>query len=262
MKIMYVLASLVVKEQLRRKLMFFSVAVTCFIIFFSKTFTGLTPGAEKKFMLDISYTWITLIGILLVLISATDVISGEEREDTNYYYKTNPVSYFALIGGKYLGSVGIILLSVSLIQLFFLTFFWIHFDAFSVEYIKGFLLIDMQLMMLVGIALFSSCLFSRFTSILFCISIYLIGILDSYVLHLAAHQHHSHREVSSFSDKIALFFYKILPNFERFDLSEDIILGIPIRMQVVWGAGIYAIIIISVFLLLAIIFLKWKSDLK
>lgn len=252
------IAFLVIKAELRRKIIYFSVLIACLIIFASKTFTSITPGAEQKFIIDMSFTWINIIGVLIVLITATDVISGEERGKTDYFFRTNPVSDFELIVGKFTGSAGVVVISVTIMQMFYLLFSWVLFKQISFEQIKGFILMDFQLVMLAAIAIFSSCLFSRFTSILFCISTYFTGILSSYVVHLA-HSHSEQVEIEGFSDKIAMLVYKHLPNFDKFDVTEYLILELPIEKKLFFGGIKYGIFSISIIVFLSVILWKLKN---
>lgn len=255
------LAKLVIKAEMRRKIIYFSILAACLIIIMSKSFTSITPGAERKFIIDISYTWINIIGILIVLVAATDVISGEEREKTDYYYKTNPVSDVELILGKFLGAAGVVLISVTIMQLFYLLFFGILFKQVSIDQLKAFLLMDFSFTLLVAIGIFASCLFSRFTSILFCISVYITGVLSSYVSHLAEHQGHE-PEVSGLSDKLAAFISQNLPNFERFNVLEYIIVDYPIGKKLFWGAVSYGAVSIMVILFISYILWKLRNKLR
>lgn len=253
------IAFLVIKAELRRKIIYFSIFFACLIIFASKSFTSITPGAEKKFVLDMSYTWINLIGVIIVVITATGVVSAEEKDRTDYYYRTNPVSDTELILGKFVGAAGIVLLAVTIMQIFYFVFFWINFHQFSIEQIKAFILMDFALIMLTSIGIFSSCLFSRFVSMLVCLLIYFMGILSSCTIHFAESQH---EEVHGFADKLSLFVFKHLPNFEKFNVTEPLILGWPIKQKIFWSIVLYGVSVTAVIMIVTIVLWKLKNRLK
>ena len=103
-----------VREELRKRILYFLVLFGIIFIFASRAISRVQPGREGQAVAQMGLFAVNLFGMLVAVFSATTALFSEIRSRTIFILFSHPVSSFHIILGKFLGVVGIVFVSVAL----------------------------------------------------------------------------------------------------------------------------------------------------
>ncbi len=242
-----------VREAFHKKTIYASLLFAFLLIAGSRVFTAISPGAETAFIKDISLGTIVFFGMLISVFSAATLIPADVESKRIWCLLTNPISRFQVILGKFLGVALTILITLFFMGGFLLLFLFLRGAPFDVGLLNALVLIFFQLFLLASITIMGSTFLSQVTSSIFALFIYLIGHLTPYFEHLG-------ERMEALSLKfILLSFSKILPNFERFEIKDKLVVGLDIEYGLVASSIIYALLYSLIVLAIAWVFFNEKE---
>ncbi|MDR2463517.1 MAG: ABC transporter permease [Verrucomicrobiales bacterium] len=271
-----VIAANTFTEAIRQKVLYVLV-VFCLLMLGGSSFISQMDfkGDDFKFMKDLAYAGISLVGLLVALLGAALLIPAEVEKRTIYTLLSKPVRKFEFIAGKYLGLVALLTLFVTLMAGIFFIALWGHENALTArelaagggrltevqtqlvgEYrasaydpamIQALALIWAKLCLVTVICVLFSTVASSTVFIVSCtLFVYLIGHLQ-----MIAREYFLGGEVAQWWWKIFLAAVALLiPDFQTFNLSDEIIAGNTVRWvdtaPILAYAGVYALVTLTV----------------
>jgi ABC-type transport system involved in multi-copper enzyme maturation permease subunit len=112
------------KEVVREPVFYILVIVACLMVVVARLMPLFTINEDIKMMKDIGLSTVKVTGLLIALLAASRVVSGEIEARTAITVVAKPVRRSQFILGKYLGIVGAVLLGVFVITLVFMAMVW------------------------------------------------------------------------------------------------------------------------------------------
>ena len=114
------LAGIVVRENLRKKVIHVFLVVAFFMLLWAGTLNVYNLGVQVKFLKDISLFAISIVGILVTLVTTAGQLSNEIQTRTIYPLLAKPVSRGQVLIGKFLGAFYIIFLNILILAVIFI----------------------------------------------------------------------------------------------------------------------------------------------
>lgn len=235
------------KEAARNKIFYLLVFLGIFFALSSEMISLLTIGGKEKVLKDIGLGAINFFCVLIAIFTGINLVYKEIEKKTIYNIMSKPISRSSFIIGKFFGlalTLFIALLSMVIIYFLFFLLSTGKFDFSSFIYF-GFLYLE--LLIITSISLLFSSFTTPILASIFTICLYLIGHV------LWTFNEFKHHLVSPISNIMAHFFYYVLPNLDKFNIKNKLVLGVSIESSLVISAISYALIYISALLVLSII---------
>ncbi|MDR1192014.1 MAG: hypothetical protein LBK60_10200 [Verrucomicrobiales bacterium] len=128
----YAIATNTFTEAIRQRVLYVLV-VFCLVMLGGSSFCTQFDfrGDDFKFMKDLAYAGISVIGLLVALLGAALLIPAELERRTIYMVLCKPVRRFEFIAGKYFGLVALLTLFVVLMAGIFFLALWGHESALT-----------------------------------------------------------------------------------------------------------------------------------
>ncbi|MFW6369124.1 MAG: ABC transporter permease [Myxococcota bacterium] len=231
---------------------FFAIAM----ILFGVAMSGMATIEYDRILRNVGAGAISFFGVLMAIFLGVGMVSREVDRRTVYTVVTKPVPRWAFIAGKFLGLMGILTVTLSIMFLCHLAVLFSFADEMVLAPLALHLL--MTLLMLAIVVAFAI-LMSTFSSspmAAFCtVALYLIGTASS-SLHFFGQ-----RSDSAFVQSLSTAIYYGLPNMERFNLTEAVTHGTAVEAGMVGLASLHALAFSTAFLAVAILIFE-RRDLK
>jgi ABC-type transport system involved in multi-copper enzyme maturation permease subunit len=217
------------KETIRNRSLYNIVLFIFFLLLISFIVGNWSLGERVKIIKDFGMTAISIFGLLIALFIGIHLMQREREHKTIYIILSKPIKRWKIVLGKYLG------LSYTIIVLIFLmtiSFYFVLFLAgdFSWTLLIGILLRLEEILIIAALSLLFSTYFSPLLSAVFTILFYFVGHLSA-VLKIYMEQDFS---------IIYKTVYYIVPNFERFSLSDLLFKQIDILLLNILTISLYA----------------------
>lgn len=265
MKTLGLLIRLTLKEVIRSTPYGFLVIFAIISTASAGLFLAFSLQEQEKFFKDISLASITLFSIILAALLGASQIHTDFETKTIYNFFTNPVRKWTYIAGRFLGISILIALGIGLMgSLFYLNLgfqnvkiflsdiesnfslskvFLILYQSFAsnLEFIKVFIAIFLQSLIVCALATTLSGLFSVPMALTGSIVLFVIGHLTHFITQIAFHFH----------SIIGYFLWVLLlwiPNFENFNIADAVSLGHSISLKYLIGLIVYSCLCILFFL--------------
>lgn len=234
-------------EAMRARVFYVLILFGIAMIGFSRAFTWLSPGEESKVILDMGISTITLIGVIVAIFFGAGLIPSDVENRTILTVLSKPVTRGQYVVGKFLGMALILLACILPMAVFYWLAAKFYVNFWEWDLVKAIVLIYFQLLTLASVVIAVSTVASFIVNVVFGFTVYILGNLVSYILHLMKRVE---SEVLRFM--LAVLYY-LLPQLERFSPGEGVFeyQTIPLKDMLV-TIGIYAILYI-----LAMLVLSW-----
>jgi len=200
-----------IKEELRKKILFFLVLFGIIFIAASGAVSKVQPGREGEAVAQMGLFVVGLFGMLVAVFSATTALFSEIRSRTIFLLFSHPVWSFHIILGKFLGVVGILFISVALmgtglVVYFALTPWW----PLTGKVAVAVMLLFFQLVMLTAMCVLGSTFLSRITNILLSLLLFFVGSGYAFFKDITVMM-----KVAVMKYYVLAFLF-VLPNFQKF----------------------------------------------
>jgi ABC-type transport system involved in multi-copper enzyme maturation permease subunit len=235
------------KEAARNKI-FYMLIVFGIVFALSSRLAGLlTLGDVSKVLKNVGLASINFFSVLIAIFTGTNLIYKEIDKKTIYNIISKPITRSNFIIGKFLGLAYTLLVAlVSMAAVFFL-FLFISTGEFDWRILIYFGLLYLELLIITTISLVFSSFSTPILSSIFTVIVYLMGHV------LWTFNEFKYKLVEPVSRIIAHAFYYMLPNLEKFNLRDQIVINMEIDMNTVFISIIYGIFYIVALLILAIL---------
>jgi len=235
------------KEAVRNKI-FYLLLVFGIVFALSSRLVGLlTLGDATKVLKNVGLASINFFSVLIAIFTGINLIYKELDKKTIYNILSKPISRSDFIIGKFLGLAYTLLVALVSMGTVFFLFLFISTGEFDWRILIYFGLLYLELLIITSISLVFSSFSTPILSSIFTIIIYLVGHV------LWTFNEFKHKLVEPVLKVIVHFFYYILPNLEKFNLRDQIVMNMEIDMKIVFVSVIYGILYIAALLILAIL---------
>lgn len=239
-------------EMLRERVMYVVVMFAALLVASSAILTPLTPGAQRKVVIDFGLAAIDLLGILIILLSGSALIRRDMDRRSLDVLLVKPMTRLEYLLGKCLGLVGSLLVLISGMLALFVVVMEVTGFGFEMRYMYAILGTVLEVLVIASIAV----LFSTFTSptlgALFTLGLFVAGSLVEHVLQMSA---------GSPSAELLQRLRWFVPAVSLFNFRSEVLHAIPISLDRVLAAASYAILY-SLTLLYAASLIFRKRDLR
>jgi ABC-type transport system involved in multi-copper enzyme maturation permease subunit len=241
------------KEAVRNKIFYLLVVLGIVTALSSVIVSMLTIGDKVKVLKDVGLAAIDFFSILIAIFTGINLVHKEIDKKTIYNILSKPISRSSFIIGKFLGlSLTLLVALVCMAAIFFL-FLLVSTGSFDYKILVYFGLLYLELLIITSISLMFSSFSTPILSSIFTITLYLIGTVTWTFNLFKEHL------VKPLEKTVAYFFYYILPNLEKFNIKNEIVLKTDLDSYLVINAVIYAVCYTAALLILSIIIFNKKE---
>jgi ABC-type transport system involved in multi-copper enzyme maturation permease subunit len=237
------------KEAVRDRILYAILAFAIAMIASTFVLATIGAGSGEKIIRDIGLGFISIFGTLIAIFIGIGLVYKEIDRRTIYTIISKPIHRSQFVLGKYLGLVltlfvNVIIMTWALMGLIYIgEGFW----DFRLFVASGMILLE--LMVITGIAICFSAFSTPTLSAIFTLSLFAIGrLLDD--LRLFGEQY-----AGGVGRAVIQALYYLLPNLGRFNVSGEVVHGLPLAAMVTGMTVLYGLLYIATLLALtALIF--------
>lgn len=241
------------KEAVRNKIFYLFLVFGILFALSSRIIGLLTVGDRVKVLKDAGLASINFFCVLIAIFTGINLVYKEIEKKTIYTILSKPISREQFILGKFLGLALTMLVALASMGFVFFTFLLISGYGFDAGILLYFLLFYFELLILISLSLLFSSFSTPILASIFTISIYLIGQVT-----WTFNQFKELLRDSSLLFAINILYY-ILPNFRKFNIKSDVVLGMHIGAGEIFLALAYALFYIAVLLTLSILIFRKRE---
>lgn len=241
------------KEAVRNKVFYLLVVLGVTTALSSQIISMLTIGDKVKVLKDVGLASIDFFCVLIAVFTGINLVYKEIDKKTLYNIISKPISRSSFILGKFLGLALTLLVALVSMAAIFFVFLWLSSGGFDPGILLYFFLLYLQLLIITSISLVFSSFSTPILSSIFTISLYLIGQVTW--------------TFNEFKDKLvkplekitAYIFYYILPNLEKFNIKNAVVMKAELDGYLILTAIFYGLGYTAALLLLAVIIFNKKE---
>jgi ABC-type transport system involved in multi-copper enzyme maturation permease subunit len=205
------------------------------------------PGAtEEKMTKDMGIASIAIFSVLIILLTAASQIPEEIETRTLYTLLTFPLKRRHYIVGKFAGQVLVILTIVPVMTAILYAALFIKFRTFDPALLKGVYTLILQLSVLASVCVMLSTFAPVNFNIIFCFVLFLAGHTTGYLRALASRAEFVPAQLGLKA------LYALIPNFEYFNLSNELALKTDVSFAYLFSVTLYGLIYIAAMLIVGI----------
>lgn len=229
------------------------------IVFFSlliastRILTLFGMGNEVRMIQEMGISSLTLAGLLIMLLAATQVISEESRSRTIVTLLSKPIHRWELIVGKYLGIFLVILCAYLILSaVFYLTLWWKGAGYLSLELPKAISLSFLQVLIISALSLAFSIFLPPPTNAVLCLILFTLGHLSGYIYGWTL-------KGGFLAKALGKIFYLLIPNLGFLDLTFAVGMGTSIPDIYIGWTFVYGMFYIGMALFAASLLLERRE---
>lgn len=241
------------KEAVRNKVFYLLVVFGMLSALSSKIISMLALGDTEKVLKDVGLASIDFFSVLIAVFTGINLVYKEIDKKTIYNILSKPVSRGTFILGKFLGLAFTLLVALASMAVIFFLFLLISVGTVDSRLLIYFAFLYMQLLIITSISLLFSSFSTPILSSIFTISLYLIGQV------LWTFNYFKHLLKNPFEQIVIYGVYYILPNLDKFNIKNAVVMQTEIQTGVILDTVLYAVLYITAILSLAILIFRKKE---
>lgn len=241
------------KEAVRHKVFYLLIALGITTALSSQVISMLTIGDKVKVLKDVGLAAIDFFSVLIAVFTGINLVYKEIEKKTIYNILSKPISRSHFIIGKFLGLAVTLLLALAAMAAIFFIFLYLSTGTFDSGILLYFFLLYLELLIITAVSIVFSSFSTPILSSIFTISLYLIGQV-TWTFNLF-----KDKLVTPAEKIIAYFFYYTLPNLEKFNIKNAVVMKVQLDSHLISNAVLYAFCYTGALLILAIIIFNKKE---
>lgn len=241
------------KEAVRNKVFYLLVVLGITSAVSSLIISMLTLGDKEKVLKDVGLASIDFFSVLIAIFTGINLVFKEIDKRTIFNILSKPVSRAGFIIGKFFGLALTLLVALTSMAVIFYIFLLISTGNVDLSILIYFFLLYLQLLIITAISILFSSFSTPILSSIFTISLYLIGQVSWTFNEFKA------QIKGPIQQAIGYFFYYILPNLDKFNIKNDIVLKTSLDGYSIINGILYAVCYTTALLVLAIIIFNKKE---
>ena len=229
------IASNTVREAIRNRVLYALLAFAIAVVLLAVVIASLSYVEGQRIVQDIGLAAIRLFSLGIAIFVGVGLIHGEVERRTIYTILSKPVTRTEFLLGKFFGLLMTVWLMLGIMALAFSVVSLASGAPLDSGHAWALLLFGVELSVVVAIATLFSSFTTPMLASLFTLGVWAAGHLsrDLYALGQQAE--------SPGLTTAATWLYRVLPDFEGFNLSIQAVHGLPIAAQEVWLPMLYGI---------------------
>jgi Cu-processing system permease protein len=213
------------KESVRERVLYNLIAFAFLMIGAAILLGSISVGVEKIILVNLGLGAISVFGLLIAIFIGIGLVSKEIDRRTIYNILSKPVTRGEFILGKYAGLLLTLFVNTAIMTSGFYFALFIQnkglaLSDFSLLVAVYFILL--QLAIVVGVAIFFSCISTSILSAVFTFCLFVIGNFSSDI------RWFGQESGSPFLGKATAILYYLLPNFGDFNVIDQVAHGVRI----------------------------------
>ena len=246
------------RESVRDKVMYSLVAFAVLLIVISYILGQLTAGQDLKIMKDLGLSSIAVFGLFMAVFIGIDLVSKEVERKSVYALLAKPIRRADILLGKYLGLVLTLVVNVGVMTIaLYVVLAYVGWgeNAFARQareapaldpaMLKAVGLILVQLMIVTATALFFSTFSTPMLSAALTFGVYVAGYFSADLKNFD--------QVVNTPAAVALArgLYYVLPNLSPFDVTAQVVHGLPVGWRYMGVTVAYGFTYIAILLVIS-----------
>jgi len=241
------------KESARNKMFYLLVFFGIVFALSSKLISFLTLGDAMKVLKDTGLAAINFFCVLIAIFTGINLVYKEIEKKTIFNILSKPVSRARFIIGKFFGLALTMLVALAAMAVIFFLLVFVNGGGFDFKILLYFFMLYLELLIIVAISLLFSSFTTPILSFIFTVSLYLIGHImwtfNEFKMLLQ----------SKLWIRLAQALYYILPNLDKFNIKNDVVLGLPLQPMTILFAILYALVYILALLTVTVIIFRKRE---
>lgn len=244
------------KEAVREKVLYNLVVFALLMIGTAILFGHISVGIEDIILVNLGLSAIAVFGLLMAIFVGIGLVYKEIDRRTIYSILSKPVRRWEFIVGKYAGLCLTIVVNTAIMTLgFYLALFYQkhHLRLGDLRPLGAIYFILLELALVVGIAVFFSCISTPVLSAVFTFCVYVIGHFLSEIRFLGQ------ASQNAVVERVTSGVYYVLPNFSDFDVIARTAHGEGIAGILYLSNSLYALLYVAVLISAAILIFEERE---
>jgi len=241
------------RESARNKMFYLLVFFGILFALSSKLISFLTIGDAMKVLKDTGLGAINFFCVLIAIFTGINLVYKEIEKKTVFNILSKPVSRDEFIIGKFFGLSLTMLTALGAMAFIFFIFVALSGGGFEWGILLYFFMLALELLVIVAISLLFSSFTTPILSFIFTVSLYLIGhvmwTFNEFKLLLKAPAWKAFTQV----------LYYLLPNLDKFNIKNEVVLGTPLNPWTVLYSILYALAYMAALLLLTVLIFRKRE---
>ena len=233
------------KESVRERVLY-NLVVFAFLMIGAAILLGsISVGVEHIVLVTLGLTAISVFGLLMAIFIGIGLVSKEIERRTIYSILSKPVTRAEFILGKYAGLLFTLAVNTGIMTAGFYVALAYQNRGLSrgdLSLLMAIYFILLQFAMVIGVAIFFSCISSPILSAVFTFCVFVIGNLSSDIRWFGQESH------SPILAKVTAALYYLLPNFSDFNVITQAAHGVTVPTLMATANTCYALLYIAILL--------------
>ena len=246
------------REAVRDKVMYSLVAFAILLIVISYILGQLTAGQDLKIMKDLGLSSIAIFGLFMAVFIGIGLVSKEVERRSVYSLLSKPIRRSEIVLGKYFGLVLTLLVNVTVMTIaLYAVLAYVGWGenefarqareapALDPAMMKAVLLTLVQLMIVTATAVFFSTFSTPILSAALTLGVYVAGFFSADL------RNFDQVVTSPLAIALARGMYYVLPNLGSFDVTAQVVHGIPVGWRYIAVTSAYGLTYIAILLVIS-----------
>jgi len=238
------------KESVRERVLYNLIVFALLLIAAAILFGSISVGVEQIILVNLGLSSISIFGLLMAIFIGIGLVSKEIERRTIYSILSKPVSRAEFIIGKYFGLLLTLFVNTAIMTAgFYLALFYQKrtLEARDLSVLSAVYFILLQFAIVVGLAVFFSCISTPILSAVFTFCLYVIGNF------LGDVRWFGQESQSGVVEKATTVLYYLLPNFSDFNVIVRVAHGEKIPGYLLLSNSCYALLYVTILISAAIL---------
>jgi Cu-processing system permease protein len=231
------------KESVRERVLY-NLIVFAFLMIAAAILLGsISVGVEEIILVNLGLAAISVFGLLMAIFIGIGLVSKEIERRTIYNILSKPVSRAEFILGKYAGLLLTLLVNTAIMTAGFylaLAFEKKGLTLGDLSLLVAVYFILLQFAIVVGVAIFFSCISTPILSAVFTFSLFVIGNLSSDI------RWFGQQSQSLLLERVTSALYYLLPNFSNLNVITQAAHGVRVPGLLIAANTCYALLYIAI----------------
>ncbi|MCL5005057.1 MAG: ABC transporter permease [Acidobacteria bacterium] len=231
------------KESVREKVLYNLIIFALLLIGSAVLFASISLGIERIMLINLGLSSIAVFGLLMAIFIGIGLVSKEIDRRTIHNILSKPVRRFEFIIGKYLGLLLTLVVNTTIMTGgFYIALYYVqrHLAGEDALLLETIYFIFLQFAIVVGLALFFSCISTPILSAFFTFCLYVAGNF------LADIRWFGRESGSVIFEKVTALLYYILPNFSNFQVISQSAHGKAVPSYMLTAGSLYALLYVTI----------------
>jgi ABC-type transport system involved in multi-copper enzyme maturation permease subunit len=244
------------KESVRERVLCNLIIFALLMIAAAILMGNISVGVERLILINLGLSAISVFGLLISIFIGIGLVSKEIQRRTIFNILSKPVTRAEFILGKYAGLLVTLVVNTTVMTAGFYLALTIQnggLEPGDFSLLSAVYFILLQLAIVVGVAIFFSCISSSILSAVFTLCLFVIGNFTDDI------RGFGQASGSLALEKLTAALYYVLPNFGNFNVIDQVAHGAVMPGQLIIANTCYAVLYIAILLSASILIFEERE---